>query len=201
MWLPTWKYNYPSSSICGVAVANHDQLTDSNIHDLTLGTSRNVTPASHDDAPPPDQLTNLDMDDSNLTTHISGESSTNSNSFSNCEEDHNKPNTLRNSVRFAVINARSVAPKLKSLVEIFKERDLAFAVVTESWLVDGHLCDQVTEELELGHGISSICQNRKNTSGRNTGGGVAIMAKKNILSLKNYPVKRNGCEIAVGQSR
>ena len=128
--------------------------------------------------------------------------STNSEEVSNREEAQlNKSIRLKNIVTFAVVNARSLAPKLDSLVENFEELDIAFAIVTETWFVEGPIYNQSVEELNLGHGIASICHNRKASAGRNTGGGVAIMAKKSLVSLANYPIKRNGCEIVVGKGR
>ena len=38
---------------------------------------------------------------------------------------------------YAFTNARSLAPKMGSFIDTFTELDLAFAVVTESWLRDG----------------------------------------------------------------
>ena len=48
----------------------------------------------------------------------------------------------------ALINARSLAPKLESLAENFSERDWTFAIITETWLVKGRILDGVIDELK-----------------------------------------------------
>ena len=49
--------------------------------------------------------------------------------------------------------------------------------------------------------IESLLQNRKERNGRNTGEGVAIAYKQNRISLKPFPIRKGGCEIAVAHGR
>lgn len=98
-------------------------------------------------------------------------------------------------MNFAVINAQTVLPKIDSLVENFEERELNFAIVTETWFVHGPLYEQALVDLGAGHNINAVCQNRKATVGRNTAGGVAVFYRRSKVTLKTFPFKRNGCEI------
>ena len=104
-------------------------------------------------------------------------------------------------MNFAVINARSATPKIDSIIENFNERDWDFAIISETWFVKGPVFESTIEELERGHGIGAICQNRCTKTGRNTGGGIAILFKKKRLSMKSYPFRRDGSEIIVGKTK
>ena len=62
-----------------------------------------------------------------------------SNNFTNTT-DENKTNQLRTRTKrfhFILINTRSLAPKLDSLIEKFQELELSFAVILETWLAEG----------------------------------------------------------------
>lgn len=104
-------------------------------------------------------------------------------------------------MKFALINARSLAPKVASLIENFEERSWNCALITESWLVNGPLTEGVTEELLHGHGIGLLTQNRPGKNGRNSGGGVAIAYKRSTMSLSNFTVRKSGCEILVARGK
>ena len=114
----------------------------------------------------------------------------------------NKTNRLRvKKADFAVVNSRIIIPKIESIVDSFTELDLAFMTVSETWLKDDSLSDQILRDLELGHGIGAICVNRKPRNGRNPGGGVAVLYKKSRIQLKAFPTRREGCEIVVGRGK
>ena len=98
---------------------------------------------------------------------------------------------------FAVINARSLAPKIVSLSENFHERNWTMAFITETWFSDGPVFDHTKAELLHDHGIDLICTNR---SGK-TNGGTAIAFRKSMISLQNYPTRKNGCEVAVAKGK
>ena len=55
---------------------------------------------------------------------------------------------------------------MHSLTENVSERDWSFAIISETWFVEGYIFDQSILELKQGHGIESICLNRKDTVGR-----------------------------------
>ena len=62
------------------------------------------------------------------------ESTSNQSPSINVRNEMNKKTT---SVCFAVTNARSVAPKMDSVIETFNKLELAFMAITETWLVNG----------------------------------------------------------------
>ena len=121
---------------------------------------------------------------------------TTNNSKNVTKQNKNKRHQLRKKkYDFALFNARSLTPKIKSVSENFDEREWAFAIATETWFVDGDPFEETKRDLKNGCGIDSICANRNATRGRNSGGGAAILFKRSKVSLKQYPIKRSGCEI------
>ena len=102
---------------------------------------------------------------------------------------------------FAVINARSLAPKAASLAENFLERKWTFAAITETWLIDDAVCDATKQELKYAHGTELLHVNRRATNGRNTGGGVAIAYKRSLASFKYFPIRRGGCEVIAAKGK
>ena len=86
-------------------------------------------------------------------------------------------------------------------MEHFTEYDLAFAAVSETWFVEVPTFDNVINELKHRSGLHAICANRKSSQGRNTGGGVAIIYRKKLISLKTYPFRRDGCEVVITRGR
>ena len=103
----------------------------------------------------------------------------------------------RKSFNFAIVNARSLPPKVNSLVELFDEYEWTFALITETWMTDGPISEETKRELRGGHGIEIFCTNRPGKNGRNSGGGTAVAIKKSRAAFKPFVVKRNGCEITV----
>ena len=53
-------------------------------------------------------------------------------------------------LRYLTTNARSLSPKIMSLVSMFEECRLHVAIVTESWLADGSTLDNDIIDLEHG---------------------------------------------------
>ena len=94
---------------------------------------------------------------------------------------------LRKKNEITLINtyARSLTPKIDSLIDCFTEREVDIAVLTETWLRDGEELQANLLDLEQGAGISTLTLNRPPHP--TTGvchGGVAIMLKKTIGSFK-----------------
>ena len=85
-------------------------------------------------------------------------------------------------------NARSLIPKLDSLLEHFRELDLFCAIVTESWLRPGNVLKAELEELDTAEKISVIHKSRKTRKGRTAGGGVALIFDKNKCDFKEIPI-------------
>ena len=85
------------------------------------------------------------------------------------EVDQNKYTKLR----ILLTNARSLSPKIMSLINYFEELDLTIAIITESWLADGKTLDDDLAELELGTNLTVIYKNSpvRPTSRRSSAGG------------------------------
>ena len=49
-------------------------------------------------------------------------------------------------------NARSLCPKIDSLIDCFEELDVTLGVVTETWLADGDSLDRDIQDLAKGAG-------------------------------------------------
>ena len=57
-------------------------------------------------------------------------------------------------------NARSLCPKIDSLIDCFEEMDVTLGIVTETWLADGESLDRDIQDLAKGAGLDMICLNR-----------------------------------------
>ena len=75
-------------------------------------------------------------------------------------------------IRFISTNARSLAPKIDSMIECFSELDLHFALITESWLKDDQKLKDAVMDLDQGENIAMLTHNRKTRNGRTAGGGI-----------------------------
>ena len=82
-----------------------------------------------------------------------------------------KPITIVNT------NARSLCPKIESLIDCLEEMDAAIGIVTETWLSDGPSLARDIADLEAGAGVSLICRNRRPGASGVAHGGVAIAFK------------------------
>ena len=74
-----------------------------------------------------------------------------------------------NEICFSLSNARSLANKMDSLVDMFREKDLHFALINETWFQYNKQMKRELQDIECAEKIDFICKNR----GRR-GGGVAI---------------------------
>ena len=87
-------------------------------------------------------------------------------------------------------NARSICPKINSLLDAIGELDAAAAVVTETWLADGQTLEDDKQDLFLGSGISLIHRNRavQAANGR-VYGGVGVFYREELCKFKelNFP--------------
>ena len=81
-------------------------------------------------------------------------------------------------------NARSLRPKLESLLDCMNETDAHIAIVTESWLKDGAELDGLVQDLELGEGVGILCRNRKPGMNGVAYGGVALLWKIGQVSFR-----------------
>ena len=87
----------------------------------------------------------------------------------------NRPAAKNHSkIKFLITNARSLSPKILSLIDCFDELELHFAVITESWLADSELLENDLIDLESGTDLKAVYKNRKlrpNSRRRTAGGG------------------------------
>ena len=84
---------------------------------------------------------------------------------------------------FASANARSVAAKIGSVVDTFRDLDLTFMNISETWLKDDSNLRNNLADLEEAHGLSMITKCR-----RTRGGGVGIVYDKSKIQLSKFPV-------------
>ena len=81
---------------------------------------------------------------------------------------------------------------MRSLKDYFKELELHFALICESWLRDDQRLREEVQNLELVENLSLIMKNRKSHKGKIAGGGVAVVFDKSRIKLSEYKIK-NGC--------
>ena len=100
-------------------------------------------------------------------------------------------------------NARSLSPKINSLHTFFREHELDFSLITESWLKDSALLDRDVIDLEWGTNLKIIYKNRPRgrTGLRKVGGGVSIVFDKSKCSLKERKIEGNKFELVLAVSK
>ena len=71
---------------------------------------------------------------------------------------HNDEPVMSNKVSFTVINtnARSLSPKINSLIDCFSQMEASVGVVMETWLSDGADLDEEIGDLTSGTGLSMV---------------------------------------------
>ena len=105
------------------------------------------------------------------------------------------------SLRFVTANARSLAPKIRSLITCFDELDLHFSLINESWLKDGEKLEEDAQDLELGQNLKIFHRNRTLRRGKTAGGGVAILYDKSRIAMseRKYNWGKTEAIMAVGK--
>ena len=98
-------------------------------------------------------------------------------------------------------NARSLCPKIESLISCLDELEAAFAVITETWFSPGQALDTDLVDLRGRAGLSVIARNRPPNSQGVSHGGVALVFNEAKCSFAEVPVV-NGedWEVVVGLS-
>ena len=87
-------------------------------------------------------------------------------------------------------NARSLCPKIHSLVDCFSELRTDIAIITETWLTSGVLLDEDIEDLRLGAGIGLLVRNRNPGARGFAHGGVAIAFHELTCSFRPIPINK-----------
>ena len=99
-------------------------------------------------------------------------------------------------------NARSLAPKLDSLIEYITEYDIAAAIISESWFKPGIQLEQEINDLQKAEGLDLFHHSRKlSKKGRPAGGGVAIVVKRSACVVKEFKITRGRSEIVCAVGR
>ena len=95
-------------------------------------------------------------------------------------------------------NARSLAPKIRSLIDYIEELEASVAVVTETWLSDGPHLEDDRQDLLLGAGLSMINKNREQSINGVTHGGVVVLFREEDCSFKEITFDNpDNCEVLV----
>ena len=89
-------------------------------------------------------------------------------------------------------NARSLCPKIDSLIDCFSELDVALGIVTETWLADGESLDADILDLARGAGLDMVCLNRQQNGRGIAHGGVAIVSNNTACTLKRIDIHNPG---------
>ena len=89
-------------------------------------------------------------------------------------------------------NARSLCPKIDSLIDCFNELDVTLGVVTETWLADGDGLDRDIQDLTRGAGLGMICLNRRPNDRGVAHGGVAVVHSTSACTLTKIDLPNPG---------
>ena len=80
-------------------------------------------------------------------------------------------------------NARSLCPKINSLVDCLADMEASIATVTETWFTDGESLEEDAQDLLLRAGLRIMYRNREANVRGFSHGGVAIIYKDSVCSL------------------
>ena len=97
---------------------------------------------------------------------------------------------------FSLSNARSLAKKIDSLIDMFREKELHVAMVTETWFQNDRYTRGELSDITAAENLEFICKNRD----KKRGGGVAIVFDRNKSNFKKIQISGNKYELvgAVG---
>ena len=108
-----------------------------------------------------------------------------------------------NNFSILTTNARSLRPKIQSLLDYMNELEVSVALILETWLKDNNEMDRLKDDTEYGHDVGIIAKHRPRRKNDSyvAGGGVAILYNKQLVALKEYTVCKNNFEVvtAVGK--
>ena len=77
-------------------------------------------------------------------------------------------------------NARSLCPKLTSLLDNKEETEADQSVVSDKWFKDGDGLTDIKDDLREGSGMEMICSNRETSDRGVAHGGIAVIYKKRV---------------------
>ena len=82
-------------------------------------------------------------------------------------------------------NARSLCPKIDSMIDCFEEMKSMIGIIANTWLADGDSLQRNIADLAAGAGIGLICRNRNPNVRRDAHEGVAISYRVGSCTIKN----------------
>ena len=105
-------------------------------------------------------------------------------------------------------NARSLSPKIESLIDFVNEMEITVGIITESWFKDGPELEKDLKDIELGTGLKIVYKNRARKKGtarygnqKTKGGGVALIFNSNKINLTEHKISGNKFELVAAQGR
>ena len=106
---------------------------------------------------------------------------------------------------FTIINtnARSLRPKVESMLDCFSETNAGLAILTETWLQDGRV-EEMVDDLSRGSGLGFLARNRRAAANGFAYGGVALVWRESMGKFREVKIKNpNGFEVlaAAGSMR
>ena len=98
--------------------------------------------------------------------------------------DSGAPPTNTSNLTLINTNARSLYPKLNSLLDCMNEVDAKIAAVTETWMGEGRDLERMVQDLSLGSGVGILMRNRHRNGRGVAHGGVAVLWKEGMGDMK-----------------
>ena len=107
-------------------------------------------------------------------------------------KDNNGPHRIKSvtkdAVRFMLTNARSLKPKISSMIDAFTSLDLHFAAITETWFRSGASLRDSLEDIECSTGIKILHRSRDGRA-RRIGGGVAFAFNSRTCNFRQRTLR------------
>ena len=109
-------------------------------------------------------------------------------------ENINKQNKSSRRLCFINTNARSLGPKVESLFDCFREKQVDFAILTETWYQNNSSLTDTLDEYSSRFSLKAIVRNRPTvaSNGRSYGG-VAFVFRKRTSNFEHYPLLNPQC--------
>lgn len=142
------------------------------------------------DRPAREQENEGEGDDSKEINESRGNASLSAEINNSCSDDNSELEDKYNTVNFASTNARSLAPKIISMVESFRELRLNFFAITETWFKNDRETKREIESLLSAEKIKIATKNRGAR-----GGGVALAFDTVSADFKVVKLAENKYEI------
>ena len=118
------------------------------------------------------------------------------------------PADRSNKLNILLTNARSLSPKIASLIDFIEEMSISAGIITESWLRDGPELENDLLDLEKGTSLKMVYKNRGRKSSKThrynnskRGGGVAIVYDSTKINMKELKIERNKYELTAATGK